>query len=89
MEDLKQNPAWMFKTRLLDEEQASILTEVIQWAVDKKEVSYLAKEDIQLIAEIVALAFKSLEQDIFLFGKFPNIESKLAWLSQILYKGLS
>lgn len=90
MEDLKHTPATLIlKTRPLDKEQVAILSDVIAWAVDKKEISYLPKEDIQFIAEIISLAFKSLEQDIFLFGKFPNIESKLTWLSQILYKGLS
>jgi hypothetical protein len=48
----------------------------------------LADENIDFLSETLNAAFKSFEQEVLVFGKFPQSDSKVAWLTQMLQKGL-
>ena len=89
LEDLKQQPELAAaKTRILLEEEGSVLYKMIRWAIDKKEIAEYNEADSRFLAETIVTAFKSFEQEIILFNRFPDMETKLSWLSQIFCKGL-
>ncbi|NTD99919.1 TetR/AcrR family transcriptional regulator [Agrobacterium tumefaciens] len=89
LEDLKQQPELAAaKTRVLLEEEGSVVYKMIRWAIEKKEIAELNEADSRFLAETIVTAFKSFEQEIILFNRFPNMEVKLSWLSQIFCKGL-
>ena len=89
LEDLKQQPELAAaKTRVLLEKEGSVLYKVIRWAIEKKEIAELTEADSRFLAETIVTAFKSFEQEIILFNRFPDLEAKLSWLSLIFCKGL-
>ena len=89
LEDLKQQPELAAaKTRVLLEKEGSVLYKMIRWAIEKKEIAELTEADSRFLAETIVTAFKSFEQEIILFNRFPDMEAKLSWLSLIFCKGL-
>ena len=89
LEDLKQQPDLAAaKTRVLLEKEGSVLYKLIRWAIEKKEIAELTEADSRFLAETIVTAFKSFEQEIILFNRFPDMEAKLSWLSLIFCKGL-
>ncbi|AMP99507.1 Regulatory protein TetR [Pedobacter cryoconitis] len=89
LEDLKQQPGLAAaKTRVLLEEEGSVIYKMIRWAIEKKEIAELTEADSRFLAETIVTAFKSFEQEIILFNRFPDMEAKLSWISQIFCKGL-
>lgn len=89
LEDLKQQPELAAaKTRVLLEEEGSVIYKMIRWAIEKEEIAELNEADSRFLAETIVTAFKSFEQEIILFNRFPDMEAKLSWISQIFCKGL-
>lgn len=89
LEDLKQQPELAAaKTRVLLEKEASVLYQMIRWAIEKKEIAELTEADSRFLTETIVTAFKSFEQEIIFFNRFPDMEAKLSWLSLIFCKGL-
>lgn len=89
LEDLRQQPELASSTtRVLLEKEGSVLYNMIRWAIEKKEIAELSEADSHFLAETIVTAFKSFEQEIILFNRFPNMEAKLSWISQIFCKGL-
>jgi AcrR family transcriptional regulator len=87
--DLKQDPSLMLtKLRVQMGDETELIHQVIKWSIANKEIAYLKEEDSRFLAETLVIAFKSFEQEIILFDRFPNYEAKLAWISQIFCKGL-
>ena len=89
LDDLRQQPELASSTtRVLLEKEGSVLYNMIRWAIEKKEIAELSEADSHFLAETIVTAFKSFEQEIILFNRFPNMEAKLSWISQIFCKGL-
>lgn len=88
-EDLKQDPAMLLsKIRLQLNEETALIHQVIRWAIERKEIADMDSANSQFLAQIIVTAFKSFEQEIVLFNRFPEMETKLSWLSLIFCKGL-
>jgi AcrR family transcriptional regulator len=89
LEDLKKDPSMMFtKLRLYMDEEIDLIYKIITWGIEKREVADLNEEDMRFLAGTIVTAFKSFEQEILLFDRFPNMEAKLSWLAMIFCKGL-
>ncbi len=88
-DDLKHDSTFIVqRMRGFQEIETAIIQQILGWAISKKEIKPLTDGDAAFLAEIVATAFKSFEQEMLLFGRLPDFESKLDWLGQILFKGL-
>lgn len=89
LDDLKEDPAeLMTKLRVQLSEENVIIYRIIQWSIARKEISYLDEDNSRFLAEVIVTAFKSLEQEIVFFDRFPDLENRLKWLSTIIFKGL-
>lgn len=89
MEDIRQDPSLLImQSRIMSEEEILSMKLMIRWAMENKEIAELNEEDSQFLAETLQNVFKSIDQEIILFGRFPQFESKITWLAQILHKGL-
>lgn len=90
IDDLRQDPPnLIMRMRAYSEEQISAIKQMIIWGIENKDIAELSDDDSQFLAETLSAAFKSFEQEIMIFGRFPQYESKIAWLAQMLHKGLS
>ena len=89
IDDLKQDPAMlMLKSRTFAEDEIAAVKQMIRWGIENKDIAEISDEDTQFLAETLSAAFKSFEQEIMIFGRFPQFESKIAWLAQMVHKGL-
>lgn len=89
VEDIKADPAiWIQKSRLFFKEETDIVGKILEWAIERKEITSLTIGEIKFFAALLVTAFRSFEQEILLFGGLEDFESKLNWLTQILFKGL-
>jgi len=89
IEDMRQDPSLLImQSRIMSEEETVAVKLMIKWAMENKEIAELNEEDSQFLAETLQTVFKSFDQEIILFGRFPQFESKITWLAQILHKGL-
>lgn len=89
IDDLKQDPSLLIlKSRAFAEDEIAAVKQMIRWGIENKDIAELSEEDTQFLAETLSAAFKSFEQEIMIFGRFPQFETKIAWLSQMLHKGL-
>jgi AcrR family transcriptional regulator len=89
IDDLRQDPSsFLIKLRAFAEDEINVVKKIITWGVENKDIVALQDEDIQFLAETLNAAFKSFEQEIIIFGRFPNYENKVAWLAQMFHKGL-
>ncbi|RAV58353.1 hypothetical protein DIU36_10285 [Mucilaginibacter rubeus] len=89
IDDLRLDPiGFMFKFRRFDEKEIAIVRQIIEWGIENKDIGELTKEDIDFLSETLNAAFKSFEQEVLVFGKFPQSGSQVAWLAQMLHKGL-
>lgn len=89
IDDLRQNPSsLLIKLRAFAEDEINVVKKIIKWGMENRDISELPDEDSQFLAETLNAAFKSFEQEIIIFGRFPNYENKVAWLAQMFHKGL-
>lgn len=89
IDDIRQDPSLLIlQSVAMSEEEILAVKLMIRWAMDNKEIAELNEEDSQFLAETLQAVFKSFDQEIILFGGFPQFESKIIWLAQILHKGL-
>ena len=89
IEDMRQDPSLLImQSRIMSQEEILLVKLMISWAMENKEIAELNEEDSQFLAETLQTVFKSFDQEIILFGRFPQFESKIAWLAQIMHKGL-
>jgi len=89
IDDMRQDPSLLImQSRVMSEEEISTIKLMIKWALENKEIAELNEADSQFLAETLQTVFKSFDQEIILFGRFPQFESKITWLAQILHKGL-
>ncbi|MCC8409135.1 TetR/AcrR family transcriptional regulator [Mucilaginibacter sp. UR6-1] len=89
IDDLRLDPSgFMFKFRRFAEEEIAVFKQIIQWAIENKDIAELSEEDTDFLSETLNAAFKSFEQEVLVFGKFPQSDSQVAWLAQMLQKGL-
>lgn len=89
IEDMRQDPSLLImQSRIMSEEEILAVKLMISWAMENKEIAELNEEDSQFLAETLQTVFKSFDQEIILFGRFPQFESKITWLAQIMHKGL-
>lgn len=89
IDELRQDPSsFMIKLRAFSEDEVAVIKKIITWGIENKDIAALQGEDSQFLAETLHAAFKSFEQEIIIFGRFPNYENKVAWLAQIFHKGL-
>lgn len=89
IDDLRLDPSgFMFKFRRYTGEEVNIVKQIIKWGIENKDIAELPDEDVQFLAETLNAAFRSFEQEVLIFGKFPQSEEKIAWLAQMLQKGL-
>ena len=89
IDDLKQDPAMLIlKSRTFAEDEIAAVKQMIRWGIENKDIAEISDEDTQFLAETLSAAFKSFEQEIMIFGRFPQFESKIAWLAQMVHKGL-
>ena len=89
IDDLRLDPSgFMFKFRGFAGEQVTIIKQIINWGIENKDIADLKEEDIQFLAETLNVAFISFEQEVLVFGKFPQSDAQIAWLTQIVHKGL-
>lgn len=89
IDDLRLDPAgFIIKFRRFAEKEVAIVKQIIQWGVENKDIAELTPEDIEFLSETLNAAFKSFEQEVLVFGKFPQSDSQVAWLAQMLHKGL-
>lgn len=89
IDDLRQDPAsFLIKLRAFAEEEIVVVKKIITWGILNKDIAELPDEDSQFLSETLHAAFKSFEQEILIFGRFPNYENKLSWLAQMFHKGL-
>jgi AcrR family transcriptional regulator len=89
IEDMRQEPSLLImQSRIMSEEEILAVKLMIKWAMENKEIAELNEEDSQFLAETLQTVFKSFDQEIILFGRFPQFESKITWLAQIIHKGL-
>lgn len=87
--DLKNDPSVLFsKMRVLLKEETDLLDQMISWAIRREEIRQLTKDEQHFLAEIIVTTFRSFEQEIILFDRFPNMEAKLSWLVTIFVRGL-
>jgi hypothetical protein len=86
---MRQDPSLLImQSRIMSEEEILVVKLMISWALENKEIAELNEEDSQFLAGTLQSVFKCFDQEIILFGKFPQFESKITWLAQILHKGL-
>lgn len=89
LRDLRHDPSLLvIKFRVQFEEEIAVFDKMINWAIDKQEIRPLSKENSRFLAETFVTALKSFEQEIILFDRFPEFETKLSWLASIFTKGL-
>ena len=89
IEDLQQDPSLVLsKLRFLRTEEITVVSKIIRWGIESEEILPMNDADNLFLAEIIVTAFKSFEQEMVLFNRLTNLETRLSWLSQILYKGL-
>ena len=89
IDDLRLDPSgFMFKFRRFAEEEVAVVKQIIKWGIENKDIAELSEEDINFLSETLNAAFKSFEQEVLVFGKFPQSDSQVAWLAQMLHKGL-
>jgi AcrR family transcriptional regulator len=89
IEDMRQEPSLLImQSRIMSEEEILAVKLMIKWAMENKEIAELNEDDSQFLAETLQTVFKSFDQEIILFGRFPQFESKITWLAQIIHKGL-
>ncbi|TFF34586.1 TetR/AcrR family transcriptional regulator [Mucilaginibacter psychrotolerans] len=89
IDDLRLDPSgFILKFRKFAEEEVAVFKQIIQWGIENKDIGELSEEDIDFLSETLNAAFKSFEQEVIVFGKFPQSDSKVAWLAQMLQKGL-
>ncbi|SDH36494.1 TetR/AcrR family transcriptional regulator [Mucilaginibacter sp. P25] len=89
IDDLRLDPSgFIFKLRRFAEKEVAVVSQIIAWGVENKDIGELTKEDIDFLSETLNAAFKSFEQEVLVFGKFPQSDSQVAWLAQMLHKGL-
>ncbi|GGE45888.1 TetR family transcriptional regulator [Pedobacter psychrotolerans] len=87
--DLKQDPALLLtKMRIIIHDETKMLNDLIDRAIDRKEILPLNIEDRRFLAETIVTVFRSFEQEILIFDRFPEMEAKLFWLVSIFHKGL-
>lgn len=89
IEDMKAQPSlFITKSKLFFKEESDVIRKIILWANQRGEIAPLEEENIDFLASTLVTTFRSFEQDILLFGGLENFESKITWMTQILYKGL-
>lgn len=89
VEDIKADPAiFIKKNKLFFKEESAIIKKIIGWAIAQKELQAMPEDDLNFLADLLVTAFRSFEQEMILFGGMDNFESKIKWLTEILYKGL-
>ncbi|MGI4022902.1 MAG: TetR/AcrR family transcriptional regulator [Janthinobacterium lividum] len=89
IEDIKAEPSFFIqKNKLFFKEEVAVISKIIEWAVNNAEIALIPTANIKFLAETLVTAFRSFEQEMILFGGLENFESKLNWLTEILYKGL-
>ncbi|MDB5149771.1 MAG: Regulatory protein TetR [Mucilaginibacter sp.] len=89
IEDMRMDPALLImQSRIMSEEEILAVKLMIKWAMENKEIAELNEEDSQFLAENSQTVFNSFDQEIILFGRFQQFESKITWLAQIIHKGL-
>jgi AcrR family transcriptional regulator len=90
IDDLRLDPSgFMYKFRKFVDDEVAIVKQIIVWGIENKDISELTAEDIDFLACTLNAAFKSFEQEVLVFGKFPQTDSQVGWLAQMLHKGLS
>src|SRR5690606_3323395 len=88
-EDLKSDPALLLsKTRYMLDEEIALVREMIEVAISKKEIQSLEKKDVLFLSEMLVTTSRCFEQEVILFDRFPDFETRLAWLTSICVKGL-
>ncbi|VTR53589.1 TetR/AcrR family transcriptional regulator [Sphingobacterium thalpophilum] len=88
-EDLKSDPALLLsKTRYMLDEEIALIREMIEVAISKKEIQSLEKKDVLFLSEMLVTTSRCFEQEVILFDRFPDFETRLAWLTSICVKGL-
>ncbi|PWK79359.1 TetR family transcriptional regulator [Mucilaginibacter oryzae] len=90
IDDLRLDLAgFILKMRAFAEREVALVRQIIEWGVENKDISQFTTEEIDFLSVTLNSAFKSFEQEVIVFGKFPQTDSQVAWLAQMIHKGLS
>jgi AcrR family transcriptional regulator len=87
--DIKSEPAFfLVKLRRVLKDEADVISNIIKWAVENREISNVAVEDIDFLSETIVTACRSFEQEIILYNGMENYEKRLRLMIDILYRGI-
>jgi len=89
LEDIRQNiNLAYYLLRKLRQIETAIFENMLNWALDKKEITAISPEEIQFLAMALVTALNSLEKEMLLFGTIENMPVRLQWVISVLIKGL-
>ncbi|VVV02151.1 TetR/AcrR family transcriptional regulator [Mesonia oceanica] len=89
LEDIRQNINLAYYIfRKLRHIETAIFENMLNWALDKKEITAISPEETQFLAMTMVTALSSLEKEMLLYGTIENMPVRLQWLISVLIKGL-
>ncbi|WP_111307538.1 TetR/AcrR family transcriptional regulator [Confluentibacter sediminis] len=89
LEDIRQNiNLAYYLLRKLRQIETAIFENMLNWSLDKNEITAISSGEIQFLAIAMVTALNSLEKEMLLFGTIENMPVRLQWLISILIKGL-
>ena len=89
LEDIRQNiNLAYYLLRKLRHIETAIFENMLNWALDKNEITAISPEETQFLAMALVTALNSLEKEMLLFGTIENMPVRLQWVISVLIKGL-
>ncbi|WP_181308023.1 TetR/AcrR family transcriptional regulator [Rufibacter sp. XAAS-G3-1] len=74
--------------RVLLREESEVVRSLLLTGMERGEIAKLSKEDLNLLTEMIVIALRSFEQEIFINNRMTGLGNRLKWLIDILIKGL-
>lgn len=89
LEDLRDQPEIFARlSKILMEEETFALKQLLNWGVADNDIAPMDEEELSFLSNALVTAFRSFELEMALQNKIEDLENRLSWLINILYKGL-
>lgn len=89
IEDFRDEPEIFNRiTKISLKEEKEIITKILRWGIENKDISGLNENDVHFLSYVIVSAFRSFEWELILHNKLNDMETRMKWLIDILYKGL-
>ncbi|WP_164974091.1 TetR/AcrR family transcriptional regulator [Filimonas effusa] len=89
LEDLRLQPEIFGRlSKILMEEETFALQQLLKWGIADNEIAPMDEGELVFLSNALVTAFRSFEMEMALQDKVEDLENRLSWLINILYKGL-